>query len=133
MPEVSSYLTMRDVKLLRVDYGVNEKYEIQHEKTDITIELNTVHKVKKLKNKKMAIVSLEVKLFQRKPEYPIWVNIKNQATFEWQEDSSKLDEMLDVVAPAHLLSYIRPIVSQLTTMSGFPPLILPLLDFSRRD
>lgn len=130
MPKISGHLRMGNVKLICVEYGVNEKYDYDSKK-NIPIQLTASPKVKKRKNDNYAIVSLELRLFQKNStDFPIWFKVKNQAVFEWDEYNDKIGEMLHTVAPAHLLSYIRPLVTQLTTMSDFPPLTLPLFDFS---
>lgn len=122
---------MRTVKLIQLEYGVNQNYDYRASNSEVPIELTANPTVKRVKNKKEAIVSLEVKLFKRNSkDFPIWFKVKNQAEFAWDEDNDRIEEMLYTIAPAHLLSYIRPLITQLTTMSDFPPLTLPLFDFS---
>ena len=51
---------------------------------------------------------------------------------ELKSDSSikMLKGLLNVSAPAVLLSYIRGMISQVTAFSGYPALIIPLINFS---
>lgn len=35
--------------------------------------------------------------------------------------------------PAILLSYIRPYITNITVRDGFPPLILPVMDFTENE
>lgn len=134
MPKISSHLRMKNVKLMQVEYGVSAKFKPELTHQSLNVSLNTTHKVRLNKKKTQAIVSLEIKLFKKNSEeFPIWFDVKNQAEFEWDEYNEKIETMLNTVAPAHLLSYIRPLISQLTTMSNFTALNLPLVDFSQDD
>ena len=44
--------------------------------------------------------------------------------------SKTLENLLNINAPAALLSYIRGIISQITAFSGYPALIIPLINFN---
>ena len=59
----------------------------------------------------------------------IWAEL--EGIFNWKADEID-DILLEVNAPAVLIAYIRPIISQLTSFSGYPPLILPLINFTKR-
>lgn len=123
---------MKNVKLMQVEYGVSTKFKPELTPKSLNVSLDANHKVWLDKNKNQALVSLEIKLFKKNSEeFPIWFKVKNQAEFEWDEYTDNTDTMLNTVAPAHLLSYIRPLISQLTTMSNFTALNLPLVDFSQ--
>lgn len=129
MPKVSTHLAMGNVQLLSVEYGINEKFSAGDSfEVKISPEVNV--RVRKSKETKEAMVSLELKLFKKNSsEYPMWLKIKNQAEFRWDTDNGNVDVMLRTLCAAHLLSYMRPLVTQLTTMSDLPPLTLPLINF----
>lgn len=133
MPEISRALKIGRVQLINVEYGYNEKFTNSPEKK-IPIEFSLTPKVKRIRKEKKAIVSLELKLFKRNvKDFPIWAKVKNQATFEWDIDDKIAETLLETAAPAHLLSYIRPLISQLTTMSDLPALIIPLINFNSKN
>lgn len=129
VPNISTYLKMGTVQLLSVEYVVNSKFVSTGNEIPITPEIKV--EIKKTQENNTSIVSLELKIFKKNtPEYPIWIKMKNQATFEWGNENKNVDTMLKTVGTAHLLSYMRPLITQLTTMSDFPPLTLPLINLS---
>ena len=133
MPEISRALRIGRVQLICVEYGYNEKF-ISNPEKKIPIEFSLTPKIKRVRKEKKAIVSLELKLFKKSvKDFPIWAKVKNQAEFEWDIDDKTAETLLETAAPAHLLSYIRPLISQLTTMSDLPALIIPLINFSKKD
>lgn len=132
VPEISRALKIGRIQLMCVEYGYNEKF-INNPERKIPIEFSLTPKVKRFKKEKKAIVSLELKLFKKNvKDFPIWAKIKNQAEFEWDIDDKIAETLLETAAPAHLLSYIRPLLSQLTTMSDLPALIIPLINFKSK-
>ena len=81
----------------------------------------------------MAEVVLEIELFGKRDlsDVPFKFQIANKGLFFWSEEvEEKVDIFLNINAPASLLSYIRPLITQFTSFSNFPPLILPLIDFT---
>ena len=133
MPEISRALRIGRVQLICVEYGYNEKFKSNPEKK-IPIDFSLTPKIKRIRKEKKAVVSLELKLFKKNvKDVPIWAKVKNQAEFEWDIDDKMAETLLETAAPAHLLSYIRPLISQLTTMSDLPALIIPLINFTKKD
>ena len=63
---------------------------------------------------------------------PFFISITQSGVFEYPKDIDKkmLKGLLNVSAPAVLLSYIRGMISQVTAFSGYPALIIPLINFS---
>ena len=50
--------------------------------------------------------------------------------FKWEDlDEKTVDSMLNLNAPALLLSYMRPIVANITNSSKFPTYNLPFINF----
>jgi preprotein translocase subunit SecB len=84
-----------------------------------------------------AKVIFTLKIFDQEKlsEVPFFMQVSMKGFFRWDEsmDEEIYKKLLRTNAPAILLSYIRPFVSQLTSASGYPPLILPLIDFSSNE
>lgn len=118
-------------KLIGLIYELNETYE--DKLTPIKLKIHTETKI--LKNKYNAKISLELAVFDRnsynKNEVPFFIDITMVGDFDWDDDidESVLVILLENNAPATLLSYMRPYISNLTVGSGYPPLIIPLLNF----
>lgn len=86
-------------------------------------------------NEREAVVSLEFSVFNKKftEKIPFYINIKIEGIFIWKEinDEDLLNSLLYENAPAVLLSFIRSMISQITAYSGYPTLIIPLLNFKK--
>ena len=66
-------------------------------------------------------------------ESPFIISITQSGKFEYPSnlDKNNLENLLNINAPAVLLSYIRGIISQITAFSGYPALIIPLMNFTK--
>ena len=64
---------------------------------------------------------------------PFFISITQLGEFQYPSDLDKtdLENLLNINAPAVLLSYIRGIISQITAFSGYPALIIPLMNFTK--
>lgn len=61
---------------------------------------------------------------------PFQLRIKVASDFKWEDlDEKTVEDMLKVNAPALLLSYMRPIVANITNSSQFPAYNLPFINF----
>ena len=102
---------------------------------DKKIKLEFSHK---LEVKNISETSSNVKLIfnifteKKLRESPFFISITQSGVFEYPKDINKktLENLLNINAPAALLSYIRGIISQITAFSGYPALIIPLINFS---
>lgn len=78
-------------------------------------------------------IKLTFNIFLKKLlDSPFFISITQSGVFEYPKDIDKkmLKGLLNVSAPAVLLSYIRGMISQVTAFSGYPALIIPLINFS---
>lgn len=82
-----------------------------------------------------ANVHLQIEIGDESHVQPFFITIKMGAIFKWETGIEKemLKKLLKVNAPALLLSYIRPIVANLTSSSSYPTLNLPYLDMSKNQ
>ena len=62
---------------------------------------------------------------------PFELEIKVASDFKWDDSLSdeKVEYMLNTNAPALLLSYMRPIVANITNASKIPAYNLPFINF----
>ncbi len=76
-------------------------------------------------------VQLRVTVGEENDKYPFVACIEMLAKFTWDESlkESTIDKLLKINAPAHLLSYARPIISLLTSMTPFPAYNIPFMNF----
>ena len=118
-------------RLINVDYIINENFS----KNGIELKLNSNIKIKRDDAKKIAEVIFTLYIFpdENIEDVPFKITVSNKGQFKWTDDidSVTLDKLLNTNTPAILMSYMRSIVSQLTSFSSYPPLVLPLIDFTQ--
>ena len=62
---------------------------------------------------------------------PFYIEVIMVSKFRWEKElDCKIDSMLKINAPALLISYIRPIITNLTANSRYPAYYLPFINFS---
>ncbi|MCD6577996.1 protein-export chaperone SecB [bacterium] len=118
-------------RLRRVDFEINKGFK--NKSKGIRLKLFPEAEVHKDKKENKAIVIFKLKIFDKKEleKYPFFMNLEIEGVFSWSENVDNIDEYLKINAPAVLMSYLRSIVTQLTVFAGYPPLILPLIDFTK--
>ena len=89
-------------------------------------------------NYQTGTVELEVSNFDNENEAelnknPYLLSVVMQAEFRWPKDwiDEKVKKFIKVNAASLLFSYIRPIISNITSMSEFEKEDLPFIDFSK--
>lgn len=86
-------------------------------------------------NNTSAEVLLKFKVFSEEQfdNSPFFLMISQKGVFEWTNDTPRntVEQLLNTNAPAVLLSYIRSLISQITAFSGYPTLIVPLINFKK--
>lgn len=115
-------------ELEQVEFTVNEHFNA--ELCDgISMQSNT--EVKMMGGNE-AYASLTLKVGDASESQPFNILVKMSSKFHWDEslDDEKAKKMLNINAPAALLSYIRPIISSMTGNSKYPALNIPFIDFT---
>lgn len=124
-----SKFQFKNPTISKLIYEENKNFEKKNFK-GMKIESST--KVERL-NELSAYVELEL-IVGDKEDSPFWINIIMGANFEWNDDFEyDLNKMLWCNAPSVLLSYIRPIISNITSNSKYPTLNVPFMNFSNND
>lgn len=120
--------------LIELEYGINEGYFCDENK-EVNISINMSVKVEKKDVCNEARVSLTVELGGKGEELPFYVTAAEAASFRWKEnlDQEKIDKLLNQNAPSLLLSYLRPIISQITAASPFGIFNIPFMNFTKHE
>ena len=109
----------------------NDKYQAPKEGISVEFNFNT-EVIKRKKNQ--AEISFTFILFneEKLEEVPFYLSITEKGEFAWDENASEdiIERLLEKNAPAILLSYMRSMISQITAFSGYPALIIPLINFN---
>lgn len=117
--------------LEKVEFLVNDSFN--REACDgISMQSNT--EVKVLDGNE-AYVALTLNVGDESEGQPFNIMVKMSAKFHWDEaiDDEKAKKLLNINAPAALLSYIRPIISSMTGSSKYPALNIPFIDFTQAE
>lgn len=126
-----SFFKLKKQTTEEVIFKKNDDYK---ERGGVSLDFIPKIEIKKL-NSNEAEVTLTFSVFKESQleEKPFFISVKQKGHFEWGKDTPKdaVDRLLSMNAPAILLSYIRSIISQITAFSGFPALIVPLIDFTK--
>lgn len=113
--------------LTNLHFEINSAFD---EKLFKSLRLETRTKVMKAQGKNKANVEVCLAVGGMEPEYPFEIKLTMCSDFEWEDDLEKdlADRLLQTNAPSLILSYMRPIISNITNNSEYPVFNLPYLD-----
>ncbi|MBE6022246.1 MAG: hypothetical protein E7231_03300 [Cellulosilyticum sp.] len=126
-----SVLKFENPELKKLEFYINDQFDSPE---GINLKISSQTRIHKEDD--YAIVELEVMVFEKGDNrYPFNIDICMAGNFRWNQEVTEetLEQLLKCNAPAILLGYIRPYISSVTTGAGYPPLILPLMDFNSND
>lgn len=109
--------------------NVSEALDISSVEMQNEIKVNT----KRHKEKPTAIVELSVIIGTEDDSSPFYIEATIGSRFIWDEDKydeETIDSLLKMNAPSLLLSFIRPIISNITNVSPYPAYNIPFIDFT---
>lgn len=77
------------------------------------------------------LVSLLFQLNHDVDDAPFDMYMKVASDFRWGDiPEEKIDDLLQINAPALLMGYLRPIVANVTNFSEYPSYNIPFVDFT---
>lgn len=103
-----------------LEFWINKNFNGEKD-TKIQIRMNMSVKVAKKENLNEAIVELDVEIGEKNDDIPFYIKAIEGANFRWNDelDDNMIDKLLNQNAPSLLLSYLRPIVAQVTSASKY--------------
>lgn len=118
-------------ELEKIEFSINQNFD--EEKYD-GIAMQSNIEVQMLEGNE-ALVKLTLSIGNATDSQPFDICVKMGADFTWDEsvEIEKAKQLLNINAPAVLLSYIRPIVSSMTNSSKYPTLNIPFIDFTKKE
>lgn len=125
----TSNFQFKNPELESLGFNINENFSGEE---NIALLINAKVEVKRSEGK-TAYVSLSVLIGGAGPDQPFEINIKMSSEFFWIEeiDEDVLKVMLNANAPAVLMSYIRPLISTITSDCKYPTVKIPFVDFTQ--
>lgn len=127
------YLQFEDPTVLKFDFQVNDDFDFDEnvDDTDIStmVEMPNEEEIDFTDD---IPVYLTVFINYENDNAPYKITTRILSLFRVSEVLPKGDalQLLQTEGASILLSYLRPIVSMMTSSSGFPAMTLPMLDFS---
>ena len=127
-----STFQLKEQSILNIEFVKNEDFIDENFK--VSLEFSNSIEIKNDENNKIAEVIFDFSIFDKNAieKYPFFINVKIKGVFAWDADmdNQTLENLLKINAPAILFSFIRSVVSSITAFSGYPALILPLINFN---
>lgn len=116
--------------LSRIEFSFNKEFALKKE-DEITMKMELSVQTEQ-KNSNEARVSLVCELGDKSSQSPFWLLAEEEAFFKWEEflDVMIVDKLLKQNAPSLLLSYLRPIVTQVTQASPCGAYNIPFMNFA---
>ena len=119
--------------LKRIDFTVNDDFERGRPlNLGIKIKVN-VSRNDEANEPNSAVVSVTVCVGTKDNSAPFYIEAEESAKFRWLEnafDEKQTDDLLNQNAVALLISYLRPIISNVTSASPYPAYNLPYIDLT---
>lgn len=118
-------------ELISLNFHMNDRFD---DPDQITSNISTKTDVKIHKELPKAYVQLTISSDESN-NFPFCFDVTMGVEVHWEADceSQMINSVLKNNVPAMLLSYIRPIISILTSNSGYPAFNIPFLDFRNSD
>ncbi len=118
--------------LTKIDFSLNDGFD-GSEIREVNIKTNFSVKVSREDNSNYAIVELLCEIGEINKDIPFHIVATEQADFKWPEtlENEKVDSLLNQNAPALLLSYLRPIIAQITSVSPYGTYNIPFINFCK--
>ena len=113
-------------------FSINKDFD--REKEEIEIPNAVSVNVSKSEHGRTAIVTLICEIGAESSEMPFYIRAEEVANFRWNEEVEDkiIDKLLNQNAPSLLLSYLRPIIAQITVASPFGAYNVPFMNFTQR-
>ncbi len=87
-------------------------------------------------NESFATIEVTITIGKEDDSQPFFIEATESANFKWKNgvfNDDFVDNLLKKNAPALLISYLRPILSNITGFSRYPAYNLPFVDLSVTD
>lgn len=115
--------------LTDLEYIINSGFlKNQETTTDVSFSVE----ISRNKSLKEAVVGLIIEIGKKDSTCPYYLRAKESASFRWTDDYEEdtLKALLSQNAPALLLSYLRPIIVNITASSPFEVFNIPFINFT---
>lgn len=126
-----SNFQFRTPVLVQMEFEVNPEFDTDY---NFNLDKSFESEISLSENENKATVILRLTV-NSEENTPFKLVIAYLSEFIWEEGYSDelLKDLLEINAPALILSYMRPIVSSVTSASPLPSFEIPFLDFTNDE
>lgn len=136
MNMTSKYLQFENPTVLKFDFQVNDDFDFENDFDSADIgTLVEMPSEEEIDWNDDIPLYLTIFVNQENDNVPYTITARIMTLFQVSELLTHSDalQLLQTEGASLLLSYLRPMVSMMTSASGFPAMTLPVLDFSDSD
>lgn len=132
--QISSFQFTNPV-LKHLQFKINEGFT-KSGKLDMALKVNVSCKREEPEadtSSNTAVVAVTLTLGTQDLSTPFYIEATEEASFRWDEqitDSKQIDTLLNQNAVALLISYLRPIIANITMASPYPAYNLPYINLT---
>ena len=116
-------------KVTKINCDISDNFGAKEE--SLKYKLNIRNNLNK-KNKRFVEVILDIRISAKSENINVALDIKGGFIAEEKMPKSIFNLLCNQNAPSILYPYARSIISAITTQANIPPIILPLMNFSKR-
>ncbi len=120
--------------LIDLEFSINEGFNNQKNKA-VQIAINMSIQINRSEEAEEAVVGLTFEIGEKAEDVPFYIRATEEANFRWDEslDDTMVDRLLNQNAPSLLLSYLRPVVVQITAASPYSAYNIPFINFNKNE
>ncbi|MGL4902932.1 MAG: protein-export chaperone SecB [Cetobacterium sp.] len=126
----SNFNLLKQPLIKKMDFLSNTEFDQNTSKANINIDIKITNELSTTQNKAQVFLMIMLNTEKDIKDVPFILKSEILGQFSWEENATEeeISDFLNSVAPSILLSYMRPIISNIITYSGLPPYIIPFLD-----
>lgn len=128
---MESIFQFSNPSLLKLNFKINDEFDNANGK-EIKLNLKVETRINREEAQPQALVVLCVTIGETTGDNPFYVYAEEAANFKWQKNAYNEEEikrLLEQNAPALLLSYLRPIIANVTRFSPYSAYDIPFINF----
>ena len=118
-------------ELESIEFCINDEFD--KESVDINTSLSVMienNDCDDIDCDTFAKVYLQAIIGDKTDDVPFYINVVISSVFRWKENVEDIKSLLKINAPTLLLSYLRPIISNITGWSKFPAYNMPFVNMA---
>lgn len=123
-----SKLQYKNPKMEYILFEQNQDYD---ENKDLDMQMDSKIEINKSEECREATVALILEFGKDSSNSPFYLKIASSSDFRWEDIIEfDIDKTLKISGSTMLLSFLRPIIANITMQAGLPPFRLPFFDLT---